>query len=197
MQPGSAQPEAPWQYKPEATQQPAAPAPTAGVVADSGEEPAPVLQQAPEATWSASEFIDHNKGLNWYLSLGGLTLLVIVALFFFTHDFISITGVVIMAVLIGIVASRKPRVLEYHLDASGLTIGTAFHPYAEFKSFALIDEGTFSSIILAPLKRFLPPLSVYISAEDQDRIVEVLAQYLPMEMREHDAIDRLSRRIRF
>ncbi len=151
MQPGSAQPEAPWQYKPEATQQPAAPAPTAGVVADSGEEPAPVLQQAPEATWSASEFIDHNKGLNWYL----------------------------------------------HLDASGLTIGTAFHPYAEFKSFALIDEGTFSSIILAPLKRFLPPLSVYISAEDQDRIVEVLAQYLPMEMREHDAIDRLSRRIRF
>jgi uncharacterized membrane protein YobD (UPF0266 family) len=194
-QPGAEQqPEAPWQYKPAASSTPAAgAAPTAEAPRRSEAFDPPTA----EASWTASEFIDHAKAPSWYVALGILTLLVVTALYLFTHDFISIIAVVAMAILFGVVASRKPRVLEYHLDGSGIMIGEVFHPYAEFKSFALIEDGSFGTIMFLPLKRFMPPLSVYYSAEDHDKITDVLAHYLPMEMREHDVIDRFSRRIRF
>ena len=184
------QPDSPWQYKPAANAPdpaPVTPSPAAAMPAS-----APL-----EVSWTASEFVDHDKGISWYAALAGITLFIDVVLFFWTHDFISITAVTIMAILFGIMAGRKPRVLEYRLDAAGLSIGSAFHSYAEFKSFAVMDDGAFSTIMFSPLKRFMPPVGVYYGPDDQERIMAVLAQYLPMEAREHDIVDRFSRRIRF
>jgi hypothetical protein len=187
------EPETTWQYKTEAAPSAAPAAPI--------DTPAPFTPSLPadppEASWSASEFVDHNKNINWYIGLGGITLLLDIILYFWTHDFVSIIAVTAMAALLGVMASRKPRVLNYRLDTAGLTIGSTFHPYGEFKSFALMDDGALQSITFLPLKRFMPPLSVFYAAEDQDRITQVLAQYLPMEMRQRDAIDKFSRRIRF
>jgi hypothetical protein len=189
-QPPRQQPEpaTPWAYKTGSNAQ----APAAATSA-----PAPFMQASAEAVWSASEFIDHNKTINWYLVLGSITLAIDIILFFWTHDFVSIFAVSAMAVLLGVMASRKPRVLQYRLDGSGLTIGETFHPYAEFKSFAIMDDGAMQTITFLPLKRFMPPLSVFYDPQDQEKILDVLAQYLPMEMRQRDAIDRFSRRIRF
>jgi hypothetical protein len=102
-----------------------------------------------------------------------------------------------MAILLGVVAGRKPRVMDYKLDNGGLTIGETFHPYGEFRSFAIMEDGAFLSITFLPLKRFMPPVSVYYSPEDQEKITDVLSHHLPMEMRQRDAVDRFSRRIRF
>ena len=85
VQPGSDQPEAPWQYKPEDTQ--AAPATPPGID-DTMDDPSMGMgMDLPDVTWTASEFIDHDKGTMWYVSLGGATLVVIIILYFFTHDF--------------------------------------------------------------------------------------------------------------
>jgi hypothetical protein len=48
-----------------------------------------------------------------------------------------------------------------------------------------------------PLKRFMPPLSLYMDPADEEKIVDVLADYLPVEQREQDPIDKLMRRLRF
>lgn len=198
VQPGSdQQPETPWQYKPNTSPQTT----TRGAdLVNTGIQDNDMDMTSPaemEATWSASEFIDHAKGTMWFVTLGGVTFVILIILYFFTHDIVSMAAVVIMAVLLGVVARRKPRVMEYHLDSSGLTIGDAFHPYAEFKAFAIMNDGNLNSIMLLPLKRFMPPISVYYSPEDEQQITDVISRYLPMEMRERDAIDRFSRRIRF
>jgi hypothetical protein len=150
-----------------------------------------------QATWSASEFIDHDKSFSWYAALAGSTLAIMIILFFWTHDAVSIIAIAAMAILLGIVAGRKPRVMDYQLDSDGLTIGERFHPYDEFRSFAIMEDGAFLSITFMPVKRFAPPVSIYYAPEDQEKITEVLSRHLPMEIRQHDMVDRFSRRIRF
>jgi hypothetical protein len=48
-----------------------------------------------------------------------------------------------------------------------------------------------------PLKRFMPPLSMYFDPTDEDHIVKVLTSHLPMQDHHHDPIEKLMRMIRF
>jgi hypothetical protein len=195
-EPTAPQPETPWQYTPNA---PVADdtAPIAPLMLDPQSPPSRTPSTNEEASWSASEFIDHDKSLSWYAILAGSTFVIIIILYFWTHDIISIVAVAMMALLIGVVAGRKPRVMDYQLDRAGLTIGERFHPYAEFKSFSIMEDGAFLSITFMPAKRFMPSVSIYYAPEDQDKITDVLSRHLPMEVRERDMVDRFSRRIRF
>ncbi|HEY5668315.1 MAG TPA: hypothetical protein VIR03_04085 [Candidatus Saccharimonadales bacterium] len=150
-----------------------------------------------DVEWTASEFVAHGKGTGWYAALGGVAVVAAALAFFLLHDIVSSIIIVLVAVLLGVAASRQPRVLHYQVNEHGLSMGQKFYPYSEFKSFAVMEEGAFSSIMFMPLKRFMPPISIYYAPEDEDRIVQVLSYYLPMETRTHDAFDRLARRIRF
>lgn len=114
-----------------------------------------------------------------------------------THDFITSGVLILVAALFGITAARKPRTLQFELTGRGVQIGTKFYPYANFKSFTIIQEGAFSSIQLLPLKRFLPTISLYYPPEQVDQITGMLGSFLPHEDRPIDPIDRLMRRVRF
>jgi len=148
-------------------------------------------------SWTASEFIAHQKNASWYglLVVGALVASALV--FLLTKDKISVAMIVIVAITFGAFASRQPRVLQYQLNEGGLNIGDKFYPYALFKSFAVIQEDGLESISLIPLKRFMPILSIYFAPDDADKIVNMLGDYLPHEDRQADAIDRLMRRLRF
>lgn len=189
VQPASTPPESPWQYK-------SASGPAASAASPSLEHPRLTPVGRSEVTWSASEFIDHYKGIGWYAALVAVVVVLDILAYFFIRDVVSIIAITAMGIIFGVVATRKPRVLEYTLNPSGLILGVAFHPYNEFRSFALMQDGNFPSIMFLPVKRFMPPMSVYYDPQDQDRILEVLGQHLPMEVRERDAADNLSRRIR-
>jgi len=158
-------------------------------------------QSAPPSSagveWTASEFIAHNKGMGWYTLLAGGALLITVVVYILTKDVVSAAIILFIAVIFGIVAARKPRVLGYRLDDKGLAIGQKFFPYSDFKSFTFLQEDAFSSITFLPLKRFAPSLSIYFAPSDEKRIVEILSLHLPMEQRSHEAVDRLMHRIRF
>jgi hypothetical protein len=189
-QPAPGQGDAGWQYKPEAPTAPAAQTAPPAVA------PAYDPSQG-EIVWSASEFVAHNKGMGWYATLGLAAVALSAVVFLLTRDLVSVIIIIFVAVLLGISAVRKPRVLNYQLNGSGLTIGQKFYPYLEFKSFSVMEEGAFSSIMFLPLKRFMPPISIYYDPKDEDQIVNMLAHYLPLENRTHDAIDSLIKRIRF
>jgi len=193
VQPASnpTQPDSPWQYKPDAEQQQREPL---LMPLESGQPP---ITPPQEVTWTASEFIDHHKGVTWYLLLGSASLVIIVLVFLWTRDVVSVVALAAMAVLLGVVAQRKPRVMEYRVDNNGLSIGETLHPFREFRSFAVQHEGPVAIVTIYPLKRFMPPVSVYYDIADEERITDALSHYLPFEVRERGAVDRFSRRIRF
>jgi len=150
----------------------------------------------PEVHWTASEFIAHEKSPLWYLSLAGISAILIAFAVFVVHDVVAVVSIFLIAILFGAVASHKPRTLQYTIDGNGITMGKKVFSYGEFKSFGVVKEEAFSNITLTPLKRFSPPLSIYYPPEEEENIVQVLAAYLPVAPVQSDMIDSLLRRIR-
>lgn len=148
-------------------------------------------------SWTASEFIEHAKTFDWYLALGVVAVLVSGALYLFWRDVITSLVVLVVAFVLGFYGRRQPRQLRYALDSHGLTIDSKYFPYAIFRSFAVMDEGHFDSIVFTPLKRFGLLTTIYFDPADEERIIELINQYLPLEPRNHDPIDRFMKRIRF
>lgn len=148
-------------------------------------------------SWTASEFVSHQKSITWFMGLGAAIICVSAGLYFLTRDRVSAVLVFISGAVFGVFAARQPRVLEYTLNHGGLQVGPKFLPYERFKSFSIIEEGPIHSILLMPLQRFMPPLTIYYDPNDEENIVNVLGSYLPHEDRAHDMIDRLMRKIRF
>jgi hypothetical protein len=148
-------------------------------------------------TWTASEYIAHEKSVGWYAGLAGVALVIAVLVYLLTHDLVSSGVVVVSAVLLGIYGARQPRQLQYSISPDTITVGSKHFTYGEFRSFSILDDGAFSSIIFMPLKRFAPLLTIYYAPEDEERIVAMLSDRLPMDEHKLDAVDRLLRSIRF
>lgn len=157
----------------------------------------PVVTQQP-ASWSASEFIHHKKSLGWYSLLILIGIGITAGVYFLDHRSIFSTVIVGVAILaLAVYANRQPRILKYSLNHDGLTIDDKHYKYDQFRSFAITSEGAFTSIVLTPLKRFMPQLSIIFPPEEQAKITDILADSLPMEEHKPDAIDSLMHRIRF
>jgi hypothetical protein len=209
-----------WQFKPGDTVGPGAPQvlpPTNTATAQDAALPAhqqpmphpdeylpdnPAAQTPPDnseeaVSWSGSEFIEHHKSFSWYAMLGLVTIAVAAVVFLATRDKISTGMIIFAAIILGFAAARKPRTLNYHVNGSGLTIGQKFYGYDQFRSFAVVDEQAFSSVVFMPLRRFMPSLTIYYEPKDEKKIVDILVDRLPMEPHELALIDQLMRRIRF
>lgn len=165
--------------------------------------PSPALQPAPPAgandvvSWSASEFIAHHKTAGWYGLLVLATAFIAGIVFLFTRDKISTSVIIFVGVIFGVSAGRKPRTLGYRVDGASLTIGQKVYSYDKFRSFAVVQEDAFSSIVLMPLQRFMPLITIYYDPKDEQRIVDILAERLPVATHKLDWVDQLMRRVRF
>lgn len=179
-----------WRYNPGDSSSPA------------GYEPAlpqdiPVAPQMSGTEWTASEFIAHQKNIMWYMGLTGVTIIVGITTYIVTRDVFTTLLIGVLAIIFGAAASLKPRVLTYQVGPSSLRVGAQVHPYSLFKSFAVVDEGAFSNIILVPFRRFSLPISIYYPPEEEQAIIEALSFHLPMQPPSNDMLDRLMRSIHF
>jgi hypothetical protein len=147
--------------------------------------------------WTASEFIAHEKDTTWFIGLAGVTIAVALVIFLMTRDKFSTFIVCVAGILFGVVAHRPPRQMRYVVDDHGVTIGAKTYPYADFRSFSVVHEGPLKSITFMPLKRFMPPMSMYYDPADEDKIAEILSGYLPMQDHPNDPIEKLMKLIRF
>ena len=147
--------------------------------------------------WTASEYVAHQKSAGWYFLLGLATVAGSGLIYLITRDKVSAAIVLIIAIIFGAFAARQPRVLGYQIDQTGIKIADKFYPFEMFKSFSVQEEGPLDVILLTPLKRMMPGLSVYFPPEQGDKIIGVLSSYLPHEERQQDAIERLMRKVRF
>ncbi len=148
-------------------------------------------------SWTASEYVDHEKNRSWFLSIVGAAVLTAAITYLLTRDLISVVVILFAGILLAVSGARKPRTLSFELNDDGLQVGQKLYPYASFKSFTIIDEGAINSIQLLPARRFMPSLNVYYPPEQEDAIITSLGSILPHEERKRDAVDSLMRRIKF
>ncbi len=148
-------------------------------------------------TWEASEYINHQKSMNWYLSLTGATLLLGAILYLLVRDIFSLVVLLVMYIAIIVYARREPRVLRYSISGDGVSIGDKHFDYDQLRSFSAIQESGIPSVILTPTQRFMPPVSIYFAPADSENIVGELSKFLPNEQINLNPVDRAMLKLRF
>ena len=148
-------------------------------------------------TWTASEFIMHQKSPLWYLWLILGSFVVAFLVWLLTKDVISASVIIVAMIMLAIWGAKKPRELEYRVDKDGVHIGERFFSFSGFKSFAIDRKGAFSSLVFFPLKRFSMLTIAYYDPMDEQKIVDIVSLYLPMQEKGRDLIDELMWKIKF
>jgi hypothetical protein len=117
-------------------------------------------------------------------------------IFFLTKDKVTTAVILLAGLIFGYFSARKSNKVNYQLDITGIKVGQKFYNYNSFKSFSVVNDNNFSSIVFIPLKRFMPQLSLFYDPKDEKKIMDILSDKLPLEQR-RDIIDSLMRRIRY
>jgi len=164
--------------------------------------PSPPALAVPEhdpsvITWNASEFIDHQKNFIWFLPLTLVVILLSGLVYLTTRGILATLVILLGGVAFSLFARQKPRTLSYSLLPTTIVVGDKKYPYDDFKTFSIVQEGPIYSVFLEPIRRFMPPLSIYFPPEEGEKIFDTLATHIPHQERQSDPVDSLMRRIRF
>lgn len=177
---------------------------TSGNLVEDGDQSSPesfqqydAAQNGPIVAWSASEFVQHDKSAKWYFTLVGGALVLAAVVFVFTRQLLSVAVVFVMAALFGVYGATKPRTLQYEITPSGIQIGNKLYSFNAIKSFSVINEEGIPYIQLLLQKKLSVPLTVYVSPDQIDLVVDALGKFVPYDQKRRDFADKLSSRLRF
>ena len=148
-------------------------------------------------TWTGSEFLDKHKNATWYLSLAVIIAVICAVIYLIGRDIFPVIFIVIISILFAIVASRKPRQIQYSVSDSGLSIGRRTYSFADFKSFSLQQDGAIGYVNLMPLKRLALEVSLYYPPEEENRVIEAISSHIPHDQVEEPLVDRLFKTFHF
>lgn len=146
--------------------------------------------------WQAQEYIQHDKGALWFIAFAAVFIALMVIAIFFIKSITFNILVPVMAVALFVYVNRPPRVMDYTLSRKGLHINDTLYPFSDFKGFGVIHDGKEFSVLLLPVKRFKPGVSVYFPEESGEAIVDILGTRLPMQKLHLDIVDRIIRKLR-
>lgn len=147
--------------------------------------------------WVASEYVHLEKNPLWFVIFAFVVLGLIATDVFLLKSWTFSLLVIVMAVAVIVYIRRPPREIQYGLSGKhGLYVGERLYNLTDFKAFGLIRDGEHHSIMLIPVKRFSPGVSVYFPEEVGEKIVDILGARLPMETLKLDVIDIIVRRLR-
>ena len=150
-----------------------------------------------EISWEASEYIHHPKNPMWYVVfIVGITAFM-GGMFYVLRDILSLVVIGLMAISLLVFANRPPRVLRYRVTHEGIDVGERHYAFDSFRSFSVMHDGGVDSILVDPLQRFMPPITMYFAPEDGQQIVDILSLYLPHQDKQPDIVDQLARKLRF
>ena len=146
-------------------------------------------------TWVAQEYIHREKGTGWFISFAAV-IVVLLGLSVWTEALTFTVLIIVITFVVILISKRPPRELTYSLTGEGLTIDETLQKFEDFKSFGVVKDGENFSIMLIPIQRFKPGISVYFPEESGEDIVDMLGAQLPMKELRLDAIDRIVRKLR-
>jgi hypothetical protein len=163
---------------------------------DQAQQPLGPVDEA-SISWTASEFIEHDKSLSWYTLLAVVAVVLSAVLFFITREVLSVIAVIMMALVFGVYGSAKPKTRTYVVDNEGLMVDDKRYDFSNMKSFSIIEEGPLPYIQILLRQRFSIAVTVYTDPNQIEQIAEYIGQHVPYDQKKRDFTDALSSKIRF
>ena len=162
------------------------------------------LPQIEPIAWTASESIAQQRTGRWYGIATSIFLVlatadVLLFIFGITNLLTLISSLVlIIAMFVALLISTKlpSRESQYVLTGQGISINGQLHRFSEFRAFGVRQQGGLWQLVLIPLKRFGMEVVSYIDEQHGERIVDILASFLPMEEVPENSIDKLIDRLK-
>lgn len=146
--------------------------------------------------WNAPEGVRIQRDAVWYvlfaIVLAGLMALAILVFQNWTFAIL----LPIMAVALFVLSNNNPQTINYAISPKGIYIADTLHDFSEFRAFGLLHENDQHSILLLPVKRFSPGLTIYFSEAEGEKIVDMLGARLPMQEIKPDALEKFIRLIK-
>lgn len=147
-------------------------------------------------SWKASEGVQVKRDGVWYV-LFSLVVIGLMSLAVFVFKSVTFAILLpVMAVAVILLSSKAPREINYAISPKGIYVSDQLHDFSEFRAFGVIHDPEYLSIIVLPVKRFSPGLTLYFNERDGERIVDMLGARLPMQEVKVDSLEKLIRFIR-
>lgn len=161
---------------------------------DSAAEATEQSELAPDLTepvaWNAPEGLRMQRSLGWYVIFGTvvIALMALAILVFKSWTFAVL--IPIMAISLIVLTDKTPNIINYAISPKGVYVADKLHDFSEFRAFGMIREGDHYSILLLPVKRFSPGLTIYFTEAEGERIVDMLGARLPMQEVKSDILEK-------
>lgn len=145
--------------------------------------------------WQAPEYIQERRSPLWFIGFWLVAISLMAAAIFVFNSISFAVLIPAMAGALMIYSHRPPHNLNYVLSTKGLYINEKLHPLGEFKSFGIMREESIPSLMLLPVQRFRPGLTVHFPVEQGEEIVDMLGRHLPMQDIKADAFDKIIQKL--
>ena len=141
--------------------------------------------------WQAPEYLQEHRSPWWFISFWAIVIIFMVIAVVLIRSWSFAILIPAMAAALTIYSHRPPRQISYVLSDKGLYINEKLHPMNEFKSFGVVQGESLPSVMLIPVKRFRPGMTVHFPPEAGEAIVDILGSRIPMQDIQLDFFDKL------
>ena len=128
--------------------------------------------------WSAYEHEHVERGPDWFVALGIVTVSIgLVSILF--HDLLFAVVIAIAAVTIALLAQHPPELVEFEISERGVRVAGKLHRFDDIVSFWVEDEGDAQSILLIDTTKFMHPnIIIPIEHIDPQSIRAYLSEHI-------------------
>jgi len=148
-------------------------------------------------SWQAPEFRHYEKNMGWYVTLIGITIL-IVGFFVIQQDlFAAITSGILGLVTI-FFARQKPEIVPIELNGKGVYFGNVFFPYKQLKYFWVVSTPNHRTVNFHAATYINNVIILELEDQDPDEVHEFLSRYLPEHTETSETlIQKISHKLKF
>ena len=147
--------------------------------------------------WQAPEYEFHKKGLDWFWTLGIITLALFLSAILL-HSFLFGFLILLAGFSLALFGARKPDIVSFKINAQGIHIGSRIYPYENLKCFWVDYEPPYKKeLIIESRKTFMPHITMIIEDADPIKIRNCLLQFLKEEKIEETLTNIIVRLLRF
>ncbi len=150
-------------------------------------------------SWIAPEYTYYEKDRKvWTQTIVIIAAILILISLLFFKSYTAIVLTIVGAIIVHILAFKKPRIISFGFTHEGIFAGMKFIPYANLSSFWIFYHPPDIKEIGFRSKKFLTPM-LYFPLEDADpnEIRKILLDFLTEKEEQISAMDQLARKIGF